>query len=408
MAFRNSFGHAFGLDTTGVVTPFKRVDLFAGGRTSIDENWLQEFIDRNPACLPLAEIEPGLGTFRSVCREMPTKVGPIDNLLMSAAGDIAIVETKLWRNHQARRDVLAQVLDYAVSVFGSGYEGFEKMVKRGKFANGSPPQSLYALFSDDAEAETEPVFIDSVSRNLAHGRALIVNVGDGVKSETERLLDGLKNYAQFNFTLALVELCIFRNELTEERIVVPRTIAKTQIVNRHVFELRSMTPNAAPILVESEEIITPETLSSESFWTEIERSTPGARAALEQLIENVSIHGIVAEFKSSLNFKWSPAIPTNPAENPVNFGYVQRNGMIVLTAASWWAPKPLAEQYVKNLAAAFGCDAQRWGGGGDWTLYTDSKPLRLSAVLNRLDLWADAMRTFQKAITSHQETGTPA
>jgi hypothetical protein len=53
--------------------------------------------------LPLAEIEPGLYPFVAICREMPTPRDPMDNLLMTGRGDIALVETKLFRNPEARR-----------------------------------------------------------------------------------------------------------------------------------------------------------------------------------------------------------------------------------------------------------------------------------------------------------------
>ena len=46
-----------------------------------------------------------------ICREFRTPHGYIDNLLMTLAGDIALVETKLFRNPEARRLVLVQVLD---------------------------------------------------------------------------------------------------------------------------------------------------------------------------------------------------------------------------------------------------------------------------------------------------------
>ena len=39
--------------------------------------------------------------------------GSIDNLFLTPTGDIILVETKLWSNAKARREVVAQALDYA-------------------------------------------------------------------------------------------------------------------------------------------------------------------------------------------------------------------------------------------------------------------------------------------------------
>jgi hypothetical protein len=88
---------------------------------------------------------------------LATSNGYIDNLLMTPSGDIAIVETKLFRNPQARRAVLAQVLDYATALFGMDYAGFEKAVLTASFAPRIGPISLYAaLASPDQPVIVRP------------------------------------------------------------------------------------------------------------------------------------------------------------------------------------------------------------------------------------------------------------
>ncbi len=65
--------------------------------------------------------------------ELRTPHGYVDNLLMTGRGDIALVETKLFGTPQARRKVLAQVLDYAVGVFAMTYTEFERAVLASNF-----------------------------------------------------------------------------------------------------------------------------------------------------------------------------------------------------------------------------------------------------------------------------------
>ena len=55
-------------------------------------------------------VEPPLV---SLGREVSTPVGAIDNLFLSRNGYLVIVETKLCRNPEARRQVAAQLIDYA-------------------------------------------------------------------------------------------------------------------------------------------------------------------------------------------------------------------------------------------------------------------------------------------------------
>ena len=42
----------------------------------VTERWLQELIYTHPNCLPMDQIEPGLGDLVSVCMELPLRVGP--------------------------------------------------------------------------------------------------------------------------------------------------------------------------------------------------------------------------------------------------------------------------------------------------------------------------------------------
>ena len=110
----------------GDTQALERLPLTPEGRGVYDEAWLQRLIHQNPSCLPIAEIEPALDSFSSVCCEIPTQRGFIDNLLMTGRGDIAIVEAKLFRNPEVRRQALAQALDYSTCLFSMGYAEFEK------------------------------------------------------------------------------------------------------------------------------------------------------------------------------------------------------------------------------------------------------------------------------------------
>src|SRR3546814_9834658 len=81
-----------------------------------DENWLQTLIHDHPAILPVSDIEPGFGDLIAAAREVPCGHGYIDNLYLTPSGDIVLVETKLWRNSQMRREAVAQALDYVAAL----------------------------------------------------------------------------------------------------------------------------------------------------------------------------------------------------------------------------------------------------------------------------------------------------
>ena len=82
----------------------------AGG---IDEATLQDLLFRFPRSLPIAAIDAAHSDPVPVCRELYTPAGYVDALYINPLGRLILAEFKLWRNPQARREVIGQILDYA-------------------------------------------------------------------------------------------------------------------------------------------------------------------------------------------------------------------------------------------------------------------------------------------------------
>lgn len=368
----------------------ERMPLTLTGTGAFDEGWLQRLIHDHPTCLPISEIEPGLDPFTAVCREMPTPRGPVDNLLMTGAGDICIVETKLFRNPEARRKVVAQALDYATCLFAMGYEAFEKAALSGSFAPRPKPSSLFAALPEAGKLD-EAAFVDAVSRNLRRGRVLILLAGDGIRTEAESLLAGLHAHARFGFTLAMVELGVFRMPGSDAYLVCPRTLAKTEIVQRTVVEVVG-----GSAIINEKRAIVPDTLAADAYWQALETKVPGARTALEKLLAAAEPLGVYPDLLGSLNLKWA-----QPDKKPVNLGYIYKHASVWTDAAAWFAPGSLAQAYVTELADAFGCDIHTMPSSGNWTLYQGGKPLCLNAVLDRLDTWLPIIERFIRAVEQH-------
>lgn len=380
--------------TDGPAIRLERVPLVSAGAGKIDERWLQDLIHRNPDCLPIDEIEPALGGFVSICKELPTLRGSVDNLLMTPIGDIALVEAKLFRNPEARRQVLAQALDYATCLFGMTYCEFERAVLSGLHAPKAKPSSLYSALPEGDKPD-EHVFIDAVAGNLRRGRAIILVVGDGIRSEAADLLNGLHIHARFGFTFALVELNIFRMPAPDDRLLVrPRTLARTVIVQRTIVE----TNGTGVVTTRTDEPVVPATLGSQSYWEALETQVPSSRAALERLLRAAEPLGVYPDFLRSMNLRWD-----RPGANAVNLGYVMRSGEIWTDAVASAAPRELARAYIDDLAATWGCDVGP--ANGSWTLRKKGKSLRLPAVLDRLDHWLGPIQRFLAAIQADSSSG---
>ncbi len=198
---------------------------------------LRDLIFGDPAMLPLHELDPGIGRVVPVATELTLPgAGIIDLLLVSEHGRLIVVECKLWRNPQARREVVGQVLDYAGELARFSYEGLQRVIssrlKR-------PGNVLHALVSAAGGLISEAALVDRVERDLAAGRFQLVIVGDGITEGAQRIGAFLTRHAGLAFDLALIEMAEYRfaDPVTDapRRILHPRILARTAVIERHVI-----------------------------------------------------------------------------------------------------------------------------------------------------------------------------
>ena len=76
----------------------------------MSETYIQALVHKHPACLPIAEIDAMFSGPVPICTELNTPAGAIDNFMVTPSGLPVRVECKLWRNPEARREVVSQIL----------------------------------------------------------------------------------------------------------------------------------------------------------------------------------------------------------------------------------------------------------------------------------------------------------
>ena len=99
------------------------------------ESLLQKLIFEEPSLLPSEEIDPDFSNLIPIRREVPVKSGSIDVLYITPEGKLCVVETKLWRNPEAHRSVVAQIIDYAKDLSKMSYDDFCETVIKTKGGN---------------------------------------------------------------------------------------------------------------------------------------------------------------------------------------------------------------------------------------------------------------------------------
>lgn len=83
------------------------------GQGGVSEASIQDLVHKHPTSLPIEEVDPSFKNPVAICQELMTPAGPIDNLLVTPSGLPILVECKLWRNPESRREVVGQIIDYA-------------------------------------------------------------------------------------------------------------------------------------------------------------------------------------------------------------------------------------------------------------------------------------------------------
>lgn len=364
-----------------------------------NEAWLQKLIHNHPDCLPVSEIEPGFGELVSAGMEIPTKHGPIDNLLITPEGQIILVEAKLWHNPQARREVVAQALDYASCLFEWDYEDLERAVLKAGFGQRARPASLYELVAGK-DGLALPAFIDAVNANLARGRLLILVVGDGIRTEARKLASTLQSHAGAHFTFALVELNVFRAGQVGEVLVCPRILAQTEMISRGVVEiLDRRTLVSAPKTLPSAgggadkpSRPQPESITADEFYEAMAAIRADLPDKVRAFLGTLQPFGVEADFQRSLNLRWEP-----PTGRPINLGVIQRNGQVWTDAVNAQAPQDLAHAYIEELGSAFGMEVEKEAFKGAWHVRAKGHAPRIAEIADKLELWAAAIERFTTA-----------
>jgi hypothetical protein len=207
--------------------------------------------------------------------ELPLASGYLDNLLVTPLGDLVACECKLWRNTEARREVIAQVIDYAKDLQALTYEGLETAIRQ---ARKEADFSLYThaiAASDDPEPTLdEAQFVDVVSRNLRRGRCLLVIVGDGITENLESLTEFLQQHAGLHFGLVLVQLAVHDLPGTDQRIVIPSIPMRTTNIVRGIVQVDDGRVTVAPPPPTTRAAI-PTTLSEDEMFAALDAIRPG-------------------------------------------------------------------------------------------------------------------------------------
>lgn len=364
----------------GKVLTSERISL---NSTFYNEGWIQEICFNNPSLLPVEEIEPTFGGMIPICRELTTNSGFVDLIYINEYGFITIGECKLWRNPEARRKAVGQILDYAKDLAKWDFSKFEIECQKA----GKHNKSLFEIVQEYYPETEESSFIDNVQKNLSKGRFLLAIIGDGIRENMEELAEYIHRNGNLNFTLGLIELPVFKNPEEDELIITPRILAKTKEIERIIYRISDNQIEERENF--KSEITSSQTISEKVFFERLKNSigesnTREFQAFTEELSSDLNIISKLGRGKRlSLNLKSS--------NDTYNFASIQENGEVwfygIVNKTEEIGNKQIGIDYLKKIAFSvngqFDDNTKEWS----WSVKRNGKYIGITEYLKIKDNW---------------------
>jgi hypothetical protein len=214
------------------------------------ESWFRDAIAANPELVIAPCREAGLvpSDERWFCwnTEFGIDTGSIDVLLLSSHGRVGIVETKLSYNPQVRREVVAQLLDYVLSLRDHPFESFPSV----PFLNDSPVADR-----------------EDIEEALTNGDFLLVIAGDALDQRAIRLGEAiLAQHLTSMWDLAMVDMNLFYRASNGEYLLVPELRGTVEHETRQTMRviIKGEFPKAR---IEVERVTIPAPTERSTPWT---------------------------------------------------------------------------------------------------------------------------------------------
>ncbi|MEO8034830.1 MAG: hypothetical protein ABI837_10400 [Acidobacteriota bacterium] len=285
------------------------VPRLSSHHSEFNEANLQKMLAEHPQLLPASSLRADAGELVCIGREVPTlNSGTIDNLYLTTGGYVVVVETKLWRNPESRREVVAQVLDYVKDIVARDFIWLSETWARFR-KQGDPLRLFDRMLAASPEPLDESEFIDQVNLALKRGQVLALIVGDGIQSRLQELVEHLsRGSAHLAYSLGLVALRSYK--LAEGMLILPELVQSVDPIERAYVRIEVSESLAGQVRVTSEAKLEPSkaeasqkkkrsTLTAETLFDGLNRSIgPEATMKVRDFVDGLSELGIEPDFKS--------------------------------------------------------------------------------------------------------------
>ena len=185
---------------------------------------LQDLLVKDVNTLPFEEIGYD-SPFITIGKEITLQNGSLDILAVSPEGQIALIETKLNKNPEAKRTVVGQVLGYASYLWNKSYQDIEDCFNKLKTTekidfNGSLADYVRESTADANFSETD--FKEGIEKRLRLGTFTLLIVVDEVNEELQNIANYLNERTGQGIDFYLVSMELMADK--DRKLLMPRLI----------------------------------------------------------------------------------------------------------------------------------------------------------------------------------------
>ena len=222
----------------------------------IQESDLQELLANYPDLIPGDQIDPeNPRRWILVSREMGIPAAEdegnrwsLDHLFLDQDGIPTFIECKRASDTRIRREVVAQMLEYAAN--GVEYWNVDRLrqvaSEVSQSRNTSLDEEIIELLGDDADLTSVEDYWDTVERNLKERKVRLIFVADSTPKELRRLVEFL-NEEMANIEVLAVEIKSYKGiGSNKSQALVPRVIGLTETIRSKKKKTSSVDKKLTP------------------------------------------------------------------------------------------------------------------------------------------------------------------
>lgn len=188
---------------------------------------LQDILNNHPAVLSGRQMAPGSQDpprFILLKNEKNQGRNSLDHLFVDQYAKPTLVETKLFENPEAKREVIGQLIDYAANAAASWCNGIAR--KDAKEFWNKKGKNLDQLIIDELDVENVEKFWSDFESNLMQEKLRLIIAADMLRPEVRRMIEFLNRRLEGIDVMGL-ELSCFSGG-SEDIVLVPTIIGLSQ------------------------------------------------------------------------------------------------------------------------------------------------------------------------------------